>query len=187
MSDKDKKKQVGAMALPQLLVLVDSEKNRPFILAANKTYSRFNEFWDHFGFIFVVAGLLINTFVLIYATNIVALVCEILYVPGFIYNIFAVVTKKRSMGQVRDAETEQPLDLVMVRVQKKNKMVQMRVTNRAGQFFIMLPPGLYEISATRLGYTSQTKSLLIAPGKQVRAVGMVISLTKEIREHPLPI
>jgi len=187
MDNKKEKKQVEAMALPRVLILVDSEKKRPLLFAIRKIYTRFNSYWDRFGIYIVIAGLLVNTFFLIYTPNVAALVCEILYVPGFIYNIFATVTKKRSLGQVKDAETDQPLDLVMVRIQKNNKTVQMRVTGYTGQFFIMLPPGLYEISATRLGYISQTKPLFIAPGKHIRAVNTVITLKKEVREHPLPI
>jgi len=186
MTEKETPKKVEAMALPQLLVLVDSEKKRPLLLGIRKIFSRFNEFWDHYGIFFVVGGVVANTVILVLAPNIVALICEIIYIPSFIFNIYETLTNKRGVGLVKDAGTGQPLDLVMVRVQKDNKMVQMRVTGRTGQFFIMLPPGSYEISITRLGYESQTQSLVIATGKQVRSVNTVIALKKSAQTAPTP-
>jgi len=186
MSEQQKTKSAESMALPQLLVLVDSEKKRPLLLGLRKIFSRFYEFWDHYGIYFVIGGIIANTVILFLAPNLLALICEIIYVPSFIYNIYETLTTKRGIGQVKDADSGQPLDLVMVRVEKDGKMVQMRVTSRTGQFFIMLPPGSYEISVTRLGYISQTKSLDIAAGKQVRSVNIVVSLKKAAQTAPVP-
>lgn len=87
------------------------------------------------------------------------------------YFIFGPNATKLPIGIVRDAVTNQPVPLAIVRLYARSsqRLLQTRVTNRDGAFEFLLPTGTYFIDVCKNGYHFPSKiNRLGYEGQEIR-------------------
>ncbi|MFH1354033.1 MAG: FG-GAP-like repeat-containing protein [bacterium] len=106
-----------------------------------------------------ISGSLLNTALLLMASNGLFLMLEIFYVGLVAVKVVLEIRLRPSYGLVRDAITHVPLDLAVVRLyeQGTNRLVMTRVADGSGRFFALPPPGRYVVTITKPGYASFTR------------------------------
>ncbi|MCE9643521.1 MAG: carboxypeptidase-like regulatory domain-containing protein [Candidatus Andersenbacteria bacterium] len=146
--------------IPHLVVPMDREETAPVGNTALRRYwDQLIEFVDRVGFVFLFIGGAINTYLLLLVPGKLNIVFEVLYLLLFILKLYILLSHQRGIGSVVDRGSRKMLDLSIIRLYdaKTNRIVQTKVTNKNGRFFILAPKGEYTASVSKPGY----KTLLI--------------------------
>ncbi len=79
--------------------------------------------------------------------------------------------KRKSWGVVYDALAKLPIDLAIVRLidETTGRVIRSAVTDKAGRYFFIVPPGTYRMSAIKAGFTHPSSLLkgVVQDGKYV--------------------
>lgn len=107
----------------------------------------------------LVAGAVVNTFLLLGWPTALFLSMEIVYVALVLIRVLSEVKRSPSYGIVRNAITRVPVDLAVVRLYERgtNRLVMTRATNARGKFFALPRPGVYTVTVTKPGFAPFTK------------------------------
>jgi len=179
MDDQPIKNSDEGKVLPRMFVLMDREEKRtPFQYLMLRLYAKFVEWLDINSFPFLIIGVFLNTYFLINEPSTLNITFECLYIVVFGYKIIQAIQRRKQTGTVVDAVTGQPVDLAMVRVASGDRFVQVRVTDKSGLFFIILPPGNYTVFCSKGGYETTSKKLFVPKAKKVKVVKLDFSLRK---------
>ena len=85
-------------------------------------------------------------------------------------------------GTVFDVRTDQPLELVIVRLHTAaGKLLETRVSDRLGRYSFLTDPGAYRLAFQKAGYTPVTS----APGSRYQPVYTGTALTIESKGHAI--
>lgn len=165
--------------LPRMFVLMDRENKRtPFQYFMLRAYAKFVEWLDINSFPFLILGVFLNTYFLVNEPSTLNITFECLYAVVFGYKIYQTLQRRKQTGTVVDAATGQPVDLAMIRVASGDRFVQVRVTDKSGLFFIILPPGNYTVFCSKGGYETTSKKLFVAKAKKIKVAKLDFSLKK---------
>ncbi len=146
--------------IPHLVVPMDREESAPAGNTALRRYwDQLIELVDRVGFVFLFIGGAINTYLLLLVPGKLNIIFEFLYLLLFMLKLYILLSHQRGIGSVVDRGSRKMLDLSIIRLYdaKTNRIVQTKVTNRNGRFFILAPKGEYTASVSKPGY----KTLLI--------------------------
>ena len=179
MADQPIKNTDDGKVLPRMFVLMDREDKRtPLQYFMLRSYSKFVEWLDINSFPFLILGVFLNTYFLVNEPSALNISFECLYVVVFGYKIIQTLQRRKQTGTVVDSATGQPVDLAMIRVASGDRFVQVRVTDKSGFFFIILPPGNYTVFCSKGGYETTSKTLFVPKAKKVKVVKLDFSLRK---------
>jgi len=69
--------------------------------------------------------------------------------------------KRKGFGQVFESLSKRPIDLALVRVidETRGRVIMTRVTDSAGRFLAMVPPGRYRMSVNKAGFDFPSRLL----------------------------
>lgn len=165
--------------IPHIIVPMDRETQ---VSAVRTMFARYMEILvsiiDRIGFAFLIIGGTTNTYLLLLYPSILNICFEVLYLVLFAFKLYVLAFHKREVGNVIDSVTKQKLDLAIVRLYdvKTNRIIQTRVTNKDGKFFLILPRGTYTASVARPGYETSTINNLVIKGSKSQAISMDFAL-----------
>lgn len=110
--------------------------------------------------------------------GIMSVILTILYLLLFILKLVVLVSHTQGIGRVLDAGTKQPLDLALIRLYeaKTNRIIQTRVTNIRGSFFLLVPRGSYNVSISKAGYTTVLVENVHITGSASKALAMEFTI-----------
>lgn len=133
---------------------------------------------DRVGFVFLITGGAVNTYVLLLNPNWLNISFEFLYLVLLALKFYVMVFHRREVGSVVDAVTKKQLDLAIVRLydSKTNRIVQSRVTNKNGRFFLLIPKGTYTVAVSKQGYETFTMNEFKVKGKESQIVSLDLAL-----------
>ena len=162
-----------------MFVLVDREEKRTALqFMYLRAYAKVVEWFDVNSFPFLIGGLIINTYFLFNVFSPLNAFFECLYGVVIGYKIINALRRRKQTGSVVDATTNQPLDLATIRIAKDDRFVQVRVTDKSGLFFVLLPAGNYTVFCSKGGYETTNKKLFVPNTKKVKVVKLDFSLRK---------
>ncbi len=176
IDDKDPNK------IPHLVVPMDREEKIPLSqLVARRYLERVLALVDRVGFVFLFLGAGINTYFFITGPWWLNILFEVLYLILFILKLYIMLTHQKGLGDVVDSETGKPLDLAILRLYdaKTNRLIQTRVTNVYGRFFLLVPKGTYTASVAKPGYATSLQENLTIAGSSSQALALHFKLAKE--------
>lgn len=182
MAEQTSGNQNEKKVLPRMLILADREiKRTPFQYLIIRSYNKTVSWFDINSFPFLIIGTFLNTYFLINEPSPLNIFFECLYVVVFAYKFLQLLKRRKQTGTVIDATTGQPLDLATVRVMANDRFVQVRVTDKSGLFFIILPPGNYTVFCSKSGYETNSKKLFVPKSQTMKVAKLDFSLRKTIR------
>lgn len=165
--------------VPKMLILADKEvKETSLGKLWRKSLQKVGVWLDVNAIPLLVAGAAVNTYALLKTGDAMAIGFEILYFLAFAYRLYLILTRKKEIGSVSDAQTGQTLALAYVRVEHNNQLTQMKVTDENGRFFFLLPAGKYTLHISRMGYAPDAKTFIVSKNKNIRPVNLDFKLTK---------
>ncbi|HLC49746.1 MAG TPA: carboxypeptidase-like regulatory domain-containing protein, partial [Candidatus Andersenbacteria bacterium] len=111
----------------------------------------------------LIFGIGLNSTVLFITPTSINIGIEILYVVLIVWKITLHFLLKPSVGYVRDAVTNKPLDLAFVRLYDAmtSRLIETRTTSHDGKFLLLPPLGVYTIMVVRSGYESYRESHVV--------------------------
>ncbi len=168
--------------IPRLIVPMDREEKTPLANMLIWRYvERFLAFVDGLGIVLLIVGATINTFFLLTVPGYLNILFEIIYLLLFSVKMYILVSHQQGLGDVVDAKTKLPIDLAIMRLYnaKTNRIVQTRVTNIHGKFFVLVPKGIYTASVSKQGYKTITQENLSISGKKSQALELHFKLEQE--------
>ncbi len=171
--------------VPHLVVPMDREEKTP---AAKMIFWRFAEqalaLIDGIGLGFLYTGAAINTFFLFTVPDRMNVLFEVLYLILFALKLYILLFHQKGLGTVGDSSTGSPIDLAIVRLYdaKTNRIVQTRVTNVNGRFFLLVPRGIYTAAVAKAGYTTLLIPELKVSGNSSKALALNLKLHTELSE-----
>ncbi len=169
--------------IPHVVVPMDRDVK---VSAARAIVARYVEIFlavvDRVGFVFLLVGGGVNTYLLFANPGLFNVLFEALYLVLFAVKLYILAFHKREVGNVVDSVTKQELDLAIVRLydSKTNRIVQTRVTNKNGKFFLLLPKGMYNAAVSKQGYETLTMGNLNVTGGASQAVSMDFALKPQV-------
>lgn len=179
MADQLQNEAAAEKVLPRMFVLMDKESKRtPFQYFVFRFYAKIVEWFDVNSFPLLIVGVLLNTYFLIKEPSALNSTFEFFYALIFIYKIIQAIRRRKQTGSVTDATTGQPVDLATVRVASGDRFLQVRVTDKSGLFFIILPPGNYTIFCSKGGYETASKKLFVPKAKKIKVAKLDFALRK---------
>ncbi len=118
----------------------------------------------------VVAGLAVPAIVAIVTQP--AVVVNVLSVPARLWNLIPIWLgfrrRKRPWGTVYDSVTKQPLDPVYIELRDKSgKSIATTITDIDGRFGFLVPPGKYNLSLKKDGYSFPSAKLADKPSDEL--------------------
>ncbi|MEO6078050.1 MAG: carboxypeptidase-like regulatory domain-containing protein, partial [Candidatus Andersenbacteria bacterium] len=130
------------------------------------------------GFVFLFIGGAINTYLLLIQSGWLNIAFEILYLLLFCFKLYILLSHQRGVGSVLDRASRKTLDLSIVRLYDAatNRIVQTRVTNKNGRFFILAPRGSYTVSVSKPGYKTLLIDKVQIKGNTSKAISMDFAL-----------
>jgi hypothetical protein len=171
--------------IPRLVIPMDREEKTPLANMLIWRYvERFLAFVDGLGIVLLIVGASINTFFLLTVPGSLNILFEVIYLLLFSVKMYILVSHQQGLGYVTDAKTKLPIDLAIMRLYnaKTNRIVQTRVTNIHGKFFVLVPKGEYTASVSKPGYKSFVMENLSISGKRSQALELQFKLEKETIE-----
>lgn len=171
--------------VPHLVVPMDREAASP---VAQMLFWRFAEhalaLIDGIGLGFLIVGAGINTFFLLTVPGRMNILFEVLYLILFALKLYILLSHQKGLGTVVDRATGAAIDLAIVRLYdaKSNRIVQTRVTNVHGKFFLLVPRGTYTATVAKAGYKTTTVPNLKISGNASRALALDFKLVPETSE-----
>lgn len=171
--------------VPHLVVPMDREDKIP---VAQMLFWRFAEhalaFVDVIGVGFLIVGAGINTFFLLTLPGRLNFAFEVLYLLLFAIKLYILLSHQKGLGTVGDSETGTPLDLAIVRLYDAttNRIVQTRVTNVHGRFFLLVPRGMYSAAVAKAGYKTLVMPNIKISGNSSKALALDFKLVSESSE-----
>lgn len=165
--------------VPHLVVPMDREVASP---VAQMIFWRFAEhalaLVDGIGFGFLIVGAAINTFFLLTVPGRMNIFFEVLYLLLFALKLYILLSHQKGLGTVVDGATGSPVDLAIIRLYETNtnRIVQTRVTNVHGKFFLLVPRGMYTAAVAKAGYTTITEANLKISGNTSKALALDFKL-----------
>lgn len=168
--------------IPHIVVPMDREQEVPKGSAVIRRYwERLLAFVDGVGFIFLFVGAGINTYLLMLAPGKLNILFEVLYLILFGLKLYIMLSHQRGIGTVLDRTSRKPMDLAIVRLYnaKSNRIVQTRVTNSIGRFFLLVPRGEYTVSVSKQGYKTLLIDKVQIKGRSSKALALDFSLEPE--------
>ena len=165
--------------IPHIVVPIDREEKAPAGNAVLKRYwDQAIEFFDRIGFVFLFISGAINTYLLLLAPGKLNIIFEVLYLLLFILKFYILLSHQRGIGSVVDRSSRKMLDLSIVRLYdaKTNRIVQTKVTNKNGRFFILAPKGEYTASISKPGYKTLLINKLHIKSNSSKALGLNFAL-----------
>lgn len=175
--------------VPHLVVPMDREEKVPLSrLIARRYFERILAFVDSVGFTFLFIGAGINTYFFLTIPGTINTIFEALYLLMFALKLYIMLTHQKGLGDVVDRETGGPLDLAILRLYdtKTNRIMQTRVTNVNGRFFILVPRGSYTASVSKPGYKTALEENISIMGASSKALSLHFKLAKEGPQTPPP-
>ncbi|OGY31702.1 MAG: hypothetical protein A3C02_01570 [Candidatus Andersenbacteria bacterium RIFCSPHIGHO2_02_FULL_45_11] len=171
--------------VPHLVVPIDREAASP---VAQMMFWRFAEhalaLLDGVGLGFLIVGAVINTFFLLTIPGRMNIFFEVLYLVLFALKLYILLSHQKGLGTVVDGATGSPIDLAIIRLYdtKTNRIVQTRVTNVHGKFFLLVPRGMYTAAVAKAGYKTITETSLKISGNTSKALALDFKLIPETSE-----
>jgi hypothetical protein len=171
--------------VPHLVVPMDREAASP---VAQMIFWRFAEhalaLVDGVGLGFLIVGAAINTFFLLTVPGRLNIFFEVLYLVLFALKLYILLSHQKGLGTVVDGTTGAVIDLAIVRLYdtKSNRIVQTRVTNVHGKFFLLVPRGMYTATVAKAGYKTTTVQDLKISGNTSKALALDFKLVSESSE-----
>jgi hypothetical protein len=168
--------------LPHLIIPMDREEA---ISAARIAFRRIAErifaFVDATSLPLLLTGAALNTALMIFYPGKLNIAFEVLYAFLFALKLYLYLTRQKGIGAVVDTENGSPIDLAAVRLYERdtNRIVQTRVTNPGGRFFILVPRGTYTISVAKAGYETLLHRDFEVSGRQTKALSLKFQLRKK--------
>lgn len=165
--------------IPHFVVPMDREEKVSALRARSARYfERIIAFLDRIGFVLLFVGAGINTYLLLMQPSKLNLFFEVLYIVLFALKIYVLLFHQRGVGTVLDATTHRQLDLAIIRVYQasSNRIVQTRVTNKHGYFFLLVPKGVYVVSVSKAGYETLVLPNVKIKGSVSKALSFDFSL-----------
>src|SRR3989344_7299282 len=109
---------------------------------------------------------------------------EVLYLVLFALKLYILLSHQKGLGTVVDGATGSPIDLAIIRLYdtKTNRIVQTRVTNVHGKFFLLVPRGMYTAAVAKAGYKTTTAQNLKISGNASKALALDFKLVHETSE-----
>ena len=167
--------------IPRLVIPMDREETTVIPhLFFHRYIERILMFVDGIGITFLLAGGMVNTFFLLAVPNTITVAFELVYLLLFALKLYMITSHQRGLGEALDEATGKPLDLAIMRLydSKTNRIIQTRVTNVHGKFFLLVPKGMYTASISKLGYKTSLKEHVSIYGKSSKALGLHFGLVK---------
>ncbi|HSX24729.1 MAG TPA: carboxypeptidase-like regulatory domain-containing protein [Candidatus Andersenbacteria bacterium] len=155
--------------IPHLIVPMDRiEKLLPADAMLQRYINQVVDFLGGISFALLFIGSAINTYFFILTPGRLNTLFEVLYLILFILKLTILLFHARGVGKVINRKTGSSLDLSVVRLYdaKTNRLVQTKVTNKKGGFFILAPRGEYTVSVSKPGY-----KMLLIEKMQIREKG----------------
>ncbi len=171
--------------VPHFVVPMDREAASP---VAQMIFWRFAEhalaLIDGVGLGFLIVGAAMNTFFLLTIPGRMNMFFEILYLVLFALKLYILLSHQKGLGTVVDDTTGSAIDLAIVRLYdaKTNRIVQTRVTNVHGKFFLLVPRGMYTAAVAKAGYKTTTIQDLKISGNTSKALALDFKLVPETAE-----
>lgn len=125
------------------------------------------------------------------AFSAVALYRDVSWLNGVIIGVYIVLIslkyalqnrQHKTVGYVRDAATDKPLELALVQLYDAETQRQMaaKVTTASGQFVLLPPPGIYTVMVSHAGYQPYRESHVIVRPEHATTLALTFSLTPEL-------
>ncbi|OGY37210.1 MAG: hypothetical protein A3E36_01260 [Candidatus Andersenbacteria bacterium RIFCSPHIGHO2_12_FULL_45_11b] len=175
-------KDQDAEKIPHLIIPMDREEGAPANSSLFRLYwDKFIELIDKIGLVFLFAGVAINTYLFIVAPGILNTIFEILYLILLLFKLYILLFHQKGIGMVVDKATHKIVRLAVVRLYDAatNRIVQTRVTNQNGRFFILAPRGEYTASIAKPGYKTLIIDKLQIKSNTSKVVALNIELEPE--------
>ncbi len=169
-------------SIPHLVVPLDREEkvsNTRAIFA--RFFTALLGFADRVGFTLLFVGAGINTYLLLLSPNALNIFFEVLYLLLFALKLYILVFQQKGVGMVTDGATGGKLDLAIVRLYESatNRIVQTRVTNKNGRFFLLVPKGTYTVAVSKPGYETLTMGDVQIKKSGSEAISLDFELKKQ--------
>lgn len=168
--------------LTHLIIPLDREEEvSASWVAARHATERLLAFVENLSVPVMIFGVTLNTIFVVKFPGKLNIAFEILYAVLFALKLYLYLTHKKGIGQVTDADTGAPVDLAAVRLYNAgtNRLIQTRVTNTDGRFFILVPRGTYTISVSKTGYETHLEQNFGVSGRGAKALGLAFQLRKK--------
>ncbi len=186
-------------------VLVTKEKLLPIVLAMRLTdavpvtlgliWRRISQsiilFISRLSWPSIILGLLLNSLAVWISPAQLNVGIEVLYVVLIAVKILLRFVMGSAVGYIRDAVTNKPLDLAVIRLYEagSGRLIETRTTGRNGKFLFLPPLGVYTIMIVRSGYEPYKEShIVVSQKKEALALSFTlqpIEKKEEIQENPL--
>ena len=127
----------------------------------------------------LIAGTAISWITLIIQPKLSNYIVLAVYGALIIFKLLLVKNIQQSWGKVNDAATNSPVELAVVRVYNisNGSIVTTKITNRQGQFSVLVPPGIYYLMVIKAGYES-FQSHPVTVSKQRGMITLAVRLNK---------